>query len=142
MSLKVEIQKDPNEYKPKIFAGLTMRTLVCLASAVLIAIAIGAYSWWVLGIPSDVSMYVVIAATVPFWLAGFWRPMRMEPERYVVLWLRRNFGKTKLFYESLPYRNGIVTPAPEPAKTSEGYRALLKKNKRGFEAYRPTDFAS
>lgn len=142
MALKVEIQKDLDEYKPKHFAGLTARTLLCLVGAVGGAVLIGAYCWWVLGIPSDYSMYIVIVFTLPFWLCGFWSPHGMPLEQFAPLWLRARFGQGRLFYKSaLCKERERDLGRKGPAVLNKGYSKLLAKNKKGLEAYRPSDFA-
>lgn len=141
MALKVEIQKDMDEYKPKIIAGLTKRSLVCITLAIGGSILIGGYCWWVLGIPDNLVSTIVVFCTAPLWLAGFWQPMGMDAEKFLPLWIRQHFGKTKLFYEAPAYRSGEAECSPKPAIPDETYLKLAKRFKRGFEAHRPTDFA-
>lgn len=97
--IQIGIHKDiVNEYEEKIIGGLSVRKLV----ACLVAFPLGAALAAIMSIcwqaSTDVAGLVVIAATIPIWYLGFFRPGGMDPEKYAELWFEHNFGTTKVFY--------------------------------------------
>ena len=74
MSLQIPIQKDIGEYDQKIVGKLTLRTLCCLALGFSAAVAVATVLH--LGLKVDVSAMTlpIMAAALPFWLAGFCKP--------------------------------------------------------------------
>lgn len=85
MSLQIPIQKDIGEYDEKIVGKLTLRTLCCLALGFSAAVAVAAVLH--LGLKVDVSAMTlpIMAAALPFWLAGFCKPYGLPFERFVPL---------------------------------------------------------
>lgn len=132
--LSVPVHKDVGEYQPKIIGKLTLRSLVCTALALVVAVAVGAYSWFVLGISTDYSQYVIFAAALPVWAAGFWRPKGMMPEEFAPLWLAHTLTDNRILYVSPACRLGLVA-CPE-SKPTKAYAKLVKA--KGIEAYEPT----
>ena len=87
MSLSVAVHKDIGEYTEKVVGKLSLRTLGCVVGGLATSVATAALCAACLGIePADASL-PVMAASMPFWLAGFWRPHGMRAERFVpLLW--------------------------------------------------------
>ena len=85
MSLQIPIQKDIGEYDEKIVGKLTLRTLCCLALGFSAAVAAAAVLH--LGLKADVSAMTlpIMAAALPFWLAGFCKPYGLPFEKFVPL---------------------------------------------------------
>ena len=74
MSLQIPIQKDIGEYEEKIVGKLSFRTLVCVAGGFGSAILVAAICHFWIGIEVADAAFPVMCASIPFWLAGFWRP--------------------------------------------------------------------
>ena len=146
--LSVSVQEDINDYKPKIIAGLTMRSLVCSGSAILIALVVGCYCWFILGLPYDITTYIVIVLSMPMWAAGFIKPHGLDLEKFIPLWIRHNFKNNKLIYKpsfliNNQRANSNVKAIRNARKEKTGmavsntYQMMCKRP--DFEAYRPTD---
>lgn len=132
--LSVAVHKDVGEYQPKIVGKLTLRSLICTGLALVMAVAVGAYSWFVLGISTDVSQYAIFATALPIWAAGFWRPKGMMAEEFVPLWLAHTFTDNRIFYASSASRLGFI--ARPKTQLSKSYAKLAKT--KGIEAYEPS----
>ena len=132
--LSVAVHKDIGEYEPKIVGKLTVRSLVCTALALISALAIGAYSWFILGISTDYSMYAIFTVALPIWMAGFWRPKGMKAEKFIPLWLIHNFSNNRLHLISTPYK-AFSTTKKERTRISKDYRRIIRL--RAIEAYEP-----
>lgn len=141
MSLQIPIQKDIGEYDEKIVGKLTLRTLCCLALGFSAAVAVAALLH--LGLKVDVSAmtFPIMAAALPFWLAGFCRPYGMPFEKFVPL-----LASHALNCQSLVYRScAAIEKASHPngkkprKKTQHEKRAFRKK---GSENYEPTKQAA
>lgn len=131
--LSVAVHKDIGEYAPKIVGQLTVRSLVCIVLALLSAVAIGAYSWFVLGISTDISMYAIFTVSLPIWMAGFWRPLGMPPEEFIPLWIVHNFSTNRLHLISTSYK--AFSARKVRTKISAEYRKTT--HLRAIEAYEP-----
>ena len=73
MSLQIPVQKDIGEYEEKIVGKLSFRTLVCVAGGFGSAILVAAMCHFWIGIEVADAALPVMCASIPFWLAGFWR---------------------------------------------------------------------
>jgi len=76
--LSVPIHKDLTKYQAKIVFGLTMRTLTCIVAAIGTSVFVGAYAWFVLGIPFDSISWAAYAVGLPLWAMAFWTPRPHE----------------------------------------------------------------
>ena len=55
----------------------------------------------------------VMCASMPFWLAGFWRPHHLKFEKFVPLWLDFRLEDQRILYRSTPALEGAqASPAP------------------------------
>lgn len=77
--LSVSVHKDIGEYTEKVVGKLSARTLACTAGGLASAVAAAAVANLALGIPVDATTLPVMAASMPFWLLGFWRPKGLPP---------------------------------------------------------------
>lgn len=77
--LSVTVHKDIGEYTEKIVGKLSARTLACTAGGIGAAIGTAAFVYLGLGIPVSDATLPVMAASMPFWLLGFWRPRGSRP---------------------------------------------------------------
>ena len=111
--LSVRVQKDIGEYTEKIVGKLSARTLVCLAGGLASAVGTAAICQFALGIEVRNAALPVMCASMPFWLAGFWRPYHMKLEKFVPLWLDFQLEDQRVFYRSTPVLEG-AQPAPAP----------------------------
>lgn len=133
MSLQIPIQKDIGEYEEKIVGKLSFRTLVCVAGGFGSAILVAAICHFLIGIEVADAAFPVMCASIPFWLAGFWRPFGMRAEKFAPLLFSHHLKDQRLLYES---------PAPkhlariERGAPSRGAKRMSKR--KGAEANEPT----
>lgn len=133
MSLQIPIQKDIGEYEEKIIGKMSFRTLVCVAGGFGSAIAVACGCWFLLGIEPANAAFPVMCASMPFWLAGFWRPYGMKAEKFAPLLVAHRLNDQSLLYSS-PIHETIQTPAPgKPSR-----KARRRARKKGAEAYEPS----
>ena len=133
MSLQIPIQKDIGEYEEKIVGKLSFRTLVCVAGGFGSAILVAAICHFWIGIEVADAAFPVMCASIPFWLAGFWRPFGMRAEKFAPLLFSHHLKDQRLLYES---------PAPKHlARIKRGApsrRAKRMSKRKGAEANEPT----
>lgn len=141
MSLQIPIQKDIGEYDEKIVGKLTLRTLCCLALGFSAAVAVAAVLR--LGLKVDVSAMTlpIMAAALPFWLAGFCKPYGLPFERFVPLLASHALNNQSLVYRSCAAIEKASYPSGKKPrkKTQHEKRAFRKK---GGENYEPTKQAA
>ena len=80
MALRIPVQKDIGEYEEKIVGKMSLRTLACVSLG--FGSAVGAAALVHLGLHADVAdaAFPIMLCSMPFWLAGFWRPFGMRAE--------------------------------------------------------------
>lgn len=100
MSLQIPIQKDIGEYEEKIIGKLSFRTLICVAGGFIAAIAVAAICHFWIGIEVADAAFPVMCASIPFWLAGFWRPFGMRAEKFAPLLANHCLKEQRLIYSS------------------------------------------
>lgn len=141
MSLQIPIQKDIGEYDEKIVGKLTLRTLCCLALGFSAAVAVAAVLQWGLKVDVSAMTLPIMAAALPFWLAGFCKPYGLPFERFVPLLASHALNNQSLVYRSC----AAIEKASHPngkrprKKTQHEKRAFRKK---GSENYEPTKQAA
>lgn len=133
MSLQIPIQKDIGEYEEKIVGKLSFRTLVCVAGGFGSAILVAAICHFWIGIEVADAAFPVMCASIPFWLAGFWRPFGMRAEKFAPLLFSHHLKDQRLLYES---------PAPKHLahikRGAPSRRAKRMSKRKGAEANEPT----
>ena len=134
MSLQIPIQKDIGEYEEKIVGKLSFRTLVCVAGGFGSAIAVAAACHFLLGIEVSNAALPVMCASIPFWLAGFWRPFGMRAEKFAPLLADHLLKDQRLLYTS-PAAPGVT--GPSRGKPKRRARRLAKR--KGAEAHEPSN---
>lgn len=143
--LSVSIHRDLTKYKPKVFLGLTARTLIFTALAIAASVGLGAYLYYAQGIAYDEANIPIMAVSLPFWALGFIHPLGLELEEWLPLWLRHTFGTTKLFYSTKARYEASCLIArtssrkERHARLSKAYRWLRRR--RGIEFYSPAELA-
>lgn len=98
--LSVAVHKDIGEYTEKVVGKLSARTLACTAGGLASSVAAAALLNFALGVPVDAATLPVMAASMPFWLAGFWRPEGLPAERYLALVARHALSDGALAYST------------------------------------------
>ena len=98
--LTAPVHKDIGEYTEKVVGKLSARTLTCVAGGILSSFAAAAGSYFLLGIQVSDAALPVMAASMPFWLLGFWRPRGLKAEEYVPMRLDHMLFDGKLAYEA------------------------------------------
>lgn len=85
MALRIPVQKDIGEYEEKIVGKMSLRTLACVSLG--FGSAVGAAAFVHLGLHADVAdaAFPIMLCSMPFWLAGFWRPFGMRAEELLPL---------------------------------------------------------
>lgn len=101
MSLSVPVQKNLAEYEPKLFGKLTKRTAISITLAVGLALVAGVYLNVIIRVDIDEYGWLVLAASAPGWLIGFWRPDKMRPEAWLPLWFKHSFADDEVIYRRL-----------------------------------------
>ena len=124
--LSVSVHKDIGEYTEKIVGKMSMRTLACTAGGLAASVATAAVCHFLVGIPVESASLPVMAASMPFWLAGFWRPKGLVAEKFVPLLLEHKLTDGKLAYCA---GNGVAHLAdferPKPSRKAR--RAARRK---------------
>lgn len=133
--LHIPIQKDIGEYEQKLFGDMSIRTCVCLAGGFATAVATALVSWLWLGIDPSDAAFAIMLATLPFWLAGFWRPRGMAFERYLPLVARHRMTCRRLVYVPSHRVQGAAPLALAPK--AMGRREKRKTYRKGAELYEP-----
>ena len=141
MSLQIPIQKDIGEYDEKIVGKLTLRTLCCLALGFSATVAVAAVLH--LGLKVDVSAMTlpIMAAALPFWLAGFCKPYGLPFERFVPLLASHALNNQSLVYRSCAAIEKASHPnGKKPRKKTQHEKRAFRK--KGSENYEPTKQAA
>ena len=133
MSLQIPIQKDIGEYEEKIVGKLSFRTLVCVAGGFGSAILVAAICHFWIGIEVADAAFPVMCASIPFWLAGFWRPFGMRAEKFAPLLFSHHMKDQRLLYESLAPKHLTLIERGAPSR-----RAKRMSKRKGAEANEPT----
>lgn len=124
--LSVSVHKDIGEYTEKVVGKLSARTLACTAGGLVVAVAVAAVANVGLGVPVDAVTLPVMAASMPFWLLGFWRPKGLVPEKFVPLFAEHVLGDGKLAYATGCRPTSIAGPI-RCAKTDRRARRASKR---------------
>lgn len=134
--LHVAFYKDIGEYQEKIVGKLSLRTLICLAGGFATAIAVGLFVHFVLRMDVSKASLPIMAFSMPFWLAGFWRPKGMKVEGFLPLFFFHEFTDDRIYYKpTLP-----VGSLLDAVKTGEkpSRKARKKVKRKGAELYEPS----
>ena len=133
MSLQIPIQKDIGEYEEKIVGKMSLRTLACVSLG--FGSAVGAAAFVHLGLHADVAdaAFPIMLCSMPFWLAGFWRPFGMRAEKFAPLLADHLLKDQRLLYTS-PAAPGVT--GPSRGKPKRRARRLAKR--KGAEAHEPS----
>ena len=99
MALRIPVQKDIGEYEEKIVGKMSLRTLACVSLG--FGSAVGAAAFVHLGLHADVAdaAFPIMLCSMPFWLAGFWRPFGMRAEELLPLLTAHELSPQLLAYE-------------------------------------------
>ena len=127
MSLQIPIQKDIGEYQEKIVGKMSLRTLVCVTVGFASAISVACIVYFAFHIEVGNATLPVMAAALPFWLAGFWRPYGMKLEEFLPLLLDHHFGSKRLPFSTEGAYSSFEQTGPIPGKPS---RKSARKAKR------------
>ena len=132
--LSVSVHKDIGEYTEKVVGKLSARTLACTAGGLASSVAAAAVSNLAFGVPVDAATLPVMAASMPFWLMGFWRPKGLPAEKFVPLAAAHLLDDGKLVYStgSMP---ASVAGSVKCARTERRARRVSKR--KGAEKHGP-----
>lgn len=134
--LSVSIHKDIGEYTEKVVGKLSLRTLLCVAGGLAVSVGIAAALYFGFGINPSNATLPVMACSMPFWLAGFWRPKDLKAEEFCRLYAAHALSDGKLLYAP-----GFLVEAPQvaekiAAKPDRRYRRRSKR--KGAEKHEPS----
>lgn len=134
--LSVSVHKDIGEYTEKVVGKLSARTLACTAAGLASSVAAAAAANLALGVPVEAATLPVMAASMPFWLMGFWRPKGLPAEKYVPLLAEHVFGDGKLVYATGSAPHAVAGSVRCERTNRRARRASRKRGaeRRGFEA--------
>ncbi|WP_270245530.1 PrgI family protein [Eggerthella lenta] len=131
--LSVAVHKDIGEYTEKVVGKLSFRTLLCVVGGLLSAVGAAAFTYFVLGIEVSNATLPVMACSMPFWLAGFWRPSGMKLEHFMPLWFQHAFTDDRILYASSA---SLIEPKLAPSIAEKADRKSRRHAKRkGAELY-------
>ena len=99
------------------------------------SVAVAAFFYLVLHVEVSYVTLPVMAASMPFWLAGFWRPRGMKAEEFLPLWWAHVSSDDRLVYISGPSLIQEQLIEKVPAKADRRASRLAKK--KGAELYEP-----
>lgn len=134
MPLSVAVHKDIGEYQEKVVGKLSLRTLLCVAGGLATSVAAAAACQLLLGIKAADASLPVMCASLPFWLAGFWRPHGMRAERFLpLLWEHATGGGVLLYRGPEAHR---LPDAPIAVRTTRRHRR--RASRRGAELREPS----
>ena len=133
MSLSVKVQKDIGEYTEKVVGKMSLRTLACIAAGLASAVVTAALCHYALGIEVADASLPVMAAAIPFWLLGFWRPFHMRLEEFAPLWLDFHLEDQRLLLTPTPMLAVPGLGRVEPGRPSR--KARRKAKRKGAELY-------
>ncbi|MBB3170781.1 PrgI family protein [Parvibacter caecicola] len=125
--LSVSVHKDIGEYTEKVVGKLSARTLACTAGGLVTAVAVAAVANVGLGVSVDAMTLPVMAASMPFWLLGFWRPKGLVPEKFMPLFAEHVLGNGKLVYATGSHLTSIAGPIGCPKVDRRARRASKRK---------------
>lgn len=98
--LSVLIHKDIGEYTEKVVGKLSARTLVCVVCGLSVSVGVACLVYFGFGIQVSNATLPVMACSMPFWLAGFWRPKNMKAEKFMPMLFSHAFSNCKLLYKT------------------------------------------
>ncbi len=136
MSLHVTIHKDIGEYTEKVVGKLSFRTFICVVGGIGISILTAVFIYTVLHINVSYATMPIICMSMPFWLAGFWRPYNMKAEEFIRLWWAHTMNN-----EPLVYVSSCSKLQKEYLKNQEkeiDKKALKQIKEKGAELYEPS----
>ena len=81
MAIEKEIPKDIKDYKPKLIGPFTTRQICCLAPA--LALGVGVFFGLRTVLSSEVRLFLITLAAVPFFLIGWYEPYHMPFEKFI-----------------------------------------------------------
>lgn len=132
--LSVSVHKDIGEYTEKVVGKLSARTLACVAGGLVSSVAAAGVSHLAFGIPVDAATLPVMAASMPFWLMGFWRPAGLPAEKFVPLVAAHLLDDGKLVYST----GNLPAPLVGCIKCARpDRRARRASKKKGAEKHGP-----
>ena len=128
--LHAPIYKDIGEYTEKVVGKLSARTLLCVAGGIATSFAVAAFCELGLGIDAadaaDAAL-PVMAASMPFWLLGFWRPKGLKAEEYVPMCLNHWLDDGVIAYEPGCRIDKIAGPVKANKASRRARRAARRK---------------
>lgn len=134
--LSVSVHKDIGEYTEKVVGKLSARTLTCTTGGLAAAVGAAAVVYFGFGVSVADATLPVMACSMPFWLAGFWRPKGLPVEKFIPLYLGHALGDGRLAYST-----GFTTEAEGllealPAKPDR--KSRRKARRKGAELREPS----
>ncbi len=133
--LTAPVHKDIGEYTEKVVGKLSARTLACVAGGIASSFAAAAGSYFLLGIQVSDATLPVMAASMPFWLLGFWRPRGLKAEEYVPMRLDHMLFDGRLAYEA---GCDLRSVAGERTEARPDRRAVRAARRKGAERRAPS----
>lgn len=132
--LSVSVHKDIGEYTEKVVGKMSVRTLACTAGGLAASVGAAAASYFCLGVEVADAALPVMACSMPFWLAGFWRPKGLVAEKFIPLYAGHALTDGKLVYSA---GNGVAGMAAAE-RPRQDRRARRKAKRKGAERNVPS----
>ena len=119
------------------FGPLRIRNTPIIETAIVgHAVGAAAVTYFGLGIPVADATLPVMACSMPFWLAGFWRPKGLVAEKFIPLYLGHMIGDGKLAYSTGFTTESVNLLESLPEKPDRKSRRKAKR--KGAELYEPS----
>ena len=136
MSLQIPVQKDIGEYEEKVVGKMSFRTLVCVTGGFISAVGAAMVFYFLFGVAVSDATFPVMLASLPFWLAGFWRPYGMKLEEFLPLFVGHFVKDHVILYESTTNSSCLHSTCPTPGTPKKSDKRIVKR--KGAELYEPT----
>ncbi len=128
MAISVPIPKEITEYEEKIMFGMSLRKLVCFASAVVLSVVTYFLCTKLLGLTMDTASYIIIIEAMPLMALGFIKKDGMTFEKYFALILRHKTGINKLPYGTELVIDTIPDSIDETIERKSKYAWIFEKD--------------
>lgn len=135
----VYVHKDIGEYEEKVVGKLSARTAACLGCGMAASVAAAAAAHLGLGIEVADAAAPVMACSMPFWLAAFWRPKGLKPEEFLPLAARHWAEDGAVTYEPGSALAEDAWPEGGGKAGRRGQRSLARAWRKGGELYEPSE---
>lgn len=128
--LSVPIQESVLEVEPK-FGPFTARQIAAIVTGLGLAIAVGVWTWFVLGVPVSSMNWLIYLIAIPTALVGFVKPYGMRFEQFFPRWLSFETEDQHVCYAS----SVALLDVAEPEELRRAKSATRKSSAKDSEQW-------